>query len=292
MPMISHAQNREDVVLLRVFSGRRTGFYIDVGANDPTISSVTRCFYDLGWRGINIEPVPKVYERLRTQRRRDINLNVGISNCRKTLCFYECSSESTLSTFSSALAKCWKEDHGHVFSERQVPVITLAQVCEQHVHEQIDFLSIDAENHEREVIEGNDWARWRPRIVVIEDSPNAETGRQTHEAWEPLLLKADYFFAFLDGINRFYVRKEDAHLRPLLRPVDSNDDYVSYDKLPLRKELDALRARLAGYQEVWPTALKIAQSLRRLSVRHPTLAKVAKRVLRFALPNRRDLKGA
>jgi FkbM family methyltransferase len=245
----------------------------------------------MGWRGINIEPVPKVFERLCAERPRDINLNVGISNRHDTLSFYECSSESTFSTFSPALANHWKVHHGHVFHERQVAVTTLAQVCEQYVREQIDFLSIDAENLERQVIEGHNWARWRPRIVLLEDSISAETGRRGHETWEPLLLRANYLFGFLDGINRFYVRREDEHLLPLLMPAYSSDDYVAYEKLlwtqevdALTQEVDALRARLRVYGELGPTALRLAKSLRRLSVRHPALAKATKCVMGFAWP--------
>ncbi len=105
MPFISYSQNREDVVLHRVFAGLRSGFYIDVGANDPVIASVTKAFSELGWRGINVEPVPSVFERLREDRPLDINLNLGVSNCSKTVAFFECRSLTTLSTFSEAQAR-------------------------------------------------------------------------------------------------------------------------------------------------------------------------------------------
>ncbi len=59
MPMVSYAQNGEDVVLARVFGDRRAGFYVDVGAGHPVVDSVTKHFYDLGWRGINVEPLPR-----------------------------------------------------------------------------------------------------------------------------------------------------------------------------------------------------------------------------------------
>ena len=55
--MISYAQNFEDVMLARAFGDRRDGFYIDVGACFPDVASVTRHFYDLGWNGVNVEPM-------------------------------------------------------------------------------------------------------------------------------------------------------------------------------------------------------------------------------------------
>jgi FkbM family methyltransferase len=281
MPLISYAQNREDVLLHRALSGQSKGFYIDVGANDPTICSISRCFYDLGWHGINIEPVRPVYRRLVAERPRDINLNIGISNCQQTLRFYECLNESTLSTFSAASASWWAAPpRSFVFKEREISVMTLAQVCEQYVTQPIDFLSIDAELHERAVIEGQDWTRWRARIVIVEDGISPETGRMSHDQWEHFLLQSDYLFAFFDGVNRFYVRKEDEHLLPILQvPANATDSYITYERECLTKEL----ARWCGYQELGPVSLMIAHKLRDLAQRYPKMSAAAKRLVRFVL---------
>ena len=80
--MISFAQNFEDVMLWRVFRDQPTGFYVDVGAADPTKNSVTKWFYDLGWSGINIEPQPEYFKTLQLQRARDTNLNCGVGAAR------------------------------------------------------------------------------------------------------------------------------------------------------------------------------------------------------------------
>jgi FkbM family methyltransferase len=290
MPLISYAQNREDVLLHRALSGQPNGFYIDVGANDPTMSSVTRCFYDLGWHGINIEPVPAVFWRLVAERKRDINLNIGISNCQQTLPFYECLNESTLSTFSPAAAAWWAAPpRNFVFEEHEIPVMTLAQVCEQYVTQPIDFLSIDAELHERAVIEGKDWKRYRARIVIVEDGISPETGRMSHDQWEPHLLQNDYSFAFFDGVNRFYVRKEDEHLLPLLQvPANATDSYITYERECLSKEL----ARWCGYEELGPVSLMVARKLRDLARRYPKTSSAAKRLLRFVLAESRKTRAS
>ena len=75
--MISYAQNFEDVVLRRVFHARERGRYIDVGAHDPVIDSVTKHFYDQGWSGVNVEPVERFHLKFVADRPRDINLNVA-----------------------------------------------------------------------------------------------------------------------------------------------------------------------------------------------------------------------
>ena len=77
MSFISYAQNFEDVMLHRALRDVKKGFYIDVGANDPVVDSVTKAFYDSGWRGINIEPVKEFYEKLQQDRPDDINLQLA-----------------------------------------------------------------------------------------------------------------------------------------------------------------------------------------------------------------------
>lgn len=228
MTMISYAQNNEDVLLSRVFPPGRPGFYIDVGANDPLVDSITKHFYDLGWRGINVEPASNPFERLLAQRERDVNLNVGLSDKDATLSFYEFSSGLPgSSTFSLGQAE-WHHDSGVPFVERTVPVTTLAAVCAEHVTGTIDFLTIDAEGHERQVLEGGDWTRWRPRVVVVE-ATQPGTLIPSHDQWEHLLIGADYRFAAFDGLNRFYVRQEDADLLPALAsPVNVCDDFVPF----------------------------------------------------------------
>ncbi|MGI8983959.1 MAG: FkbM family methyltransferase [Acidimicrobiales bacterium] len=229
MTMTSYAQNREDVLLDRLFPRGIKGFYIDVGANDPVANSVTKHFYDLGWRGINVEPALAPFERLQEARPRDVNLGLGISDREDTLTFHEFPPGiSGISTFSPDLAS-WHREQGHESQLREVAVTTLAKICAEHVDGEIDFLSVDVEGHEREVLEGGDWARWRPRVVVVEATQPATTN-PTHQHWEHVLLGAGYVFATFDGLNRYYVRDEDAHLAAgLATPVNVTDRYVPFE---------------------------------------------------------------
>jgi hypothetical protein len=125
-------------------------------------------------------------------------------------------------------------------------VTTLAKICEQYVRAEIDFVSIDVEGYEREVIEGGDWKRWRPCILVIEATKPGTT-IPSHDDWEPLLLAADYLFATFDGLNRYYVRAEDQHLLSALRvPVNVFDSYIPYEYL---RQIENLTARIAAYEK-------------------------------------------
>ena len=207
--MISYAQNQEDVVLSNFFKDQKEGFYVDVGASDPTVRSVTKHFYDLGWTGINIEPVPRFYDQLVKERERDVNLCVAVGSKEDTLSFFEFEAEG-ISTLNQDNA-----DHftnlGYPSKKITVDVVTLASICEKYCTKQIDFLKIDVEGWEKEVIEGGDWKNFRPRVVLLEAiKPNSNIG--TWHLWEPQLLSLGYVFCYFDGINRFYIRQEDKDL--------------------------------------------------------------------------------
>jgi FkbM family methyltransferase len=276
--MVSYAQEAEDVLLQRVFPRDYRGFYIDVGASDPVQLSVTKHFYDQGWRGINIEPVQSVWERLRDQRPRDVNLNVALSDRVGQFTFYEVPSETTWSTLRPWLGEAHRES-GIEVRPREVPVTTLAQVCEEHVDVPIDVLKIDVEDCELEVITGGDWARWRPRVVLVE--------RNNAELWEPILLGHGYLHALATEINRYYVREEDRSLLPrLLAPLGPQDSFILAAELDtleiMRGRADTARGEAGAAQSygeaVGPNTLR----LRRMAARHPRLAAVGKAVLRLA----------
>jgi len=227
--VISYAQNREDVVLDRIFPRGSKGFYVDIGAYDPTHNSVTRHFYDLGWHGLNVEPALVPFERLSSMRSRDVNVNVGVSDVEGELIFYESPPDSGWSTFDAQQAKTHIES-GIPLVERTVPVTTLARLCAEHVESTtIDFLTVDVEGYEAQVLRGADWGRWRPRVVLVEATEPGTTV-PSYEAWEHVLVDADYVFAAFDGLNRFYVRAEDAGLADGLKiPANVFDDFVPYD---------------------------------------------------------------
>lgn len=296
MPMVSYAQNHEDVLLSRLFAAARPGFYIDVGANDPAHDSVTRHFYEMGWRGVNVEPGP-IYKKLAAERPRDANLNVAVSNRSGSLTFYEFPAAGGFSTLCQAEADRHRRERGFECLEHQVPVTTLAAICEQYAMQPIDFLSIDVEGHERQVLEGADWSRWRPTAVVIEATrPN--TPIPVHEEWEGILLGADYLWAAFDGLNRYYIRAEDSHLLPkLAAPANVFDNFLTYSHLrhmadmatgyraqiaSLERVVQELSVRCEEYGNIGPTTMSIVRRLHGLSRRFPRLKRGLKRILRRA----------
>jgi FkbM family methyltransferase len=265
--MVSYAQNHEDVLLDRAFPRGKAGFYIDIGANEPVHNSVTKHFYDLGWRGINVEPATHPFALLAAERDRDVNLNVAVSDAEGEVTLYELPPALSGGTTLSQANAARHRESGHPAAERTVATLTLAQLCERHADAPIDFLSIDVEGHEREVLAGGDWKKWRPRIVVVE-ATEPTTTIPSHERWEDILLKAGYLFAAFDGLNRYYVRKEDADLAPVLAvPVNCTDDYTPHELsrqlLDLGWAADQAARQLAASQAANATLLQEYQGFAR-----------------------------
>ena len=223
---ISYAQNFEDVMLNRVFCDRKKGFYIDVGAQHPYYDSVTKAFYERGWQGINIEPVKQYHELLQQARERDLNLNCAVGKAESTLEFYELE-DTGLSTFDSQTALEIARKDGYKILTYQVPVKTLADICQQYVSEQIDFLKIDVEGWEENVILGHDWVQFRPIVVLLEATiPNSPVRTKTNI--RQILASEDYEYIYFDGLNDYYLASEHSDLKQHFQtPPNVFDKFVS-----------------------------------------------------------------
>jgi len=211
MSFISYAQNFEDVMLWRALKHIQSGFYIDVGANDPSTDSVTKAFYEKGWRGINIEPVSEWFEKLSDARPRDINLQLGAGAREGEITLYEIP-ETGLSTIDKVIAERHQFEQSYKIIEQKVFVRKITDICEEYHVAPIHFLKIDVEGAEKLVLEGIDFSKIRPWIVLVE-STLPSTQIENHKDWEPILLSNDYEFAYFDGLNRFYVAKEHAQIK-------------------------------------------------------------------------------
>lgn len=172
----SYSQYGEDLIIDALLGCPKSGCYVDIGANDPVFLSNTLRFYERGWRGINVEPEPNLFVKLSERRAQDINLNVGIGTEAGSLTFYRIQ-PSQLSTFNADQArKNLKRPGATALQEMELPVVTLSHLFEEHLGERrIDFLSVDVEGFELEVFRGNDWAKFRPRLILVEINPGKES---------------------------------------------------------------------------------------------------------------------
>jgi FkbM family methyltransferase len=206
--MTCYAQNFEDVMIRRALQEIQGGFYIDIGAFDSAADSVTRWFYDNGWRGVNVEPSPALYDKLVRERPEDENLRCAVASHAGRL-LLNVVGETGLSTTSDTHAAAASAAGYAVTARVEVPACTLDEILDRYGGKRtIDFLKIDAEGSEAEILNASRFSAGLPRLVIVE-AVQLLTHQPAWEAWEPGLLGRGYHFAWFDGLNRFYVRDED-----------------------------------------------------------------------------------
>jgi FkbM family methyltransferase len=204
------------------------GRYVEVGANHPRDDSVTRVFYDRGWSGITVEPVPYFADLQRAERPRDHLVQAAIANSGSGEITLHVIPGTGLSTIVDEVSDR-HADAGIEHVDLVVPTKRLDDVLAEHgwTDEPIHFMLIDVEGAENEVLQSVDLRRWRPWVLVVESTePNSTV--TTHGDWEPELLACGYEFCLFDGLSRFYVSAEKADLlrAALSYPACIHDNYV------------------------------------------------------------------
>lgn len=178
----SFAGNWEDVILDNALKDVEKIFYIDVGANDPIVHSVTQWFYYGGGQGINIEPQEKLYKSLCYNRGRDINLCCAVGAEVGNEKLYVNEEHHGNATFREDYVEKENESVG-IFEERTVKVNTLDNIWNQYVEEDVHFLKIDVEGYEENVLSGIDLKTHRPWIICVE-AVEPGTDKDTSHVWE------------------------------------------------------------------------------------------------------------
>lgn len=259
--MISYSLNFEDVILMRALGSNRNGFYIDVGASWPDVHSVTKAFYDIGWRGINVEPLPEPYGRLVTDRNRDVNVRCALGDSLGSTQIWVPEIDGW-ATVRPDIIENLKAD-GHRGNYHEVPLRTLRDICEQYAEDVIHFLKIDVEGYEREVLRGADFHKFRPWVVLVEANYPG-TPREVYEAWENLLLEVDYRLAYADGLNRFYVACEKSELMPAFRyPPNVFDNFKLFNQHRIEIRAAELESIVRHQEEIAIRAAEETALLRR-----------------------------
>lgn len=171
-PKLFYYSEQGEDILLSFYCTQDRGFYVDVGAYHPKRLSVTRKFYEKGWRGINIEPNPsskKIFDRV---RRRDINLNVGVADKAGALKYFYWDKNNTSNTFDAELYERLAKERGYGAKKIiDVKVDTLNNILEEHLppDTEIDFLTIDIEGYELKVLQSFDFDKFGPKHILVEE---------------------------------------------------------------------------------------------------------------------------
>jgi len=224
----SYSQNLEDVLLHRALSDVENGTYVDIGAGHPIYNSVTKGFYELGWRGVNVEPIEQRYQELLNDRPGDINLRaLVLRNSGNATLFRSEQGRGEYSTTQPDVRKRLLEQD-HELTNIDIVAVTLKDVFDLLQGRDIHFLKIDVEGAEYEVLESYDFGVNRPWIVVAEVVAGKDDNVDRKSLIGEVMLSHSYHDVFFDGLNCYYIaseRLEDlAHA--FAYPVSILDDYI------------------------------------------------------------------
>lgn len=201
--MTWYAQNQEDQILRRLVGEHDPGWYIDIGAWHPTVDSVTKHFYDRGWHGINIEPNNEYFTTLARERPRDENLSLVVGTHREVV--YTQVRNSGLATVDPSIAAQIPSEYDPTQWRRTA--YDLAYILERKIGDNreltIDFMKVDVEGAEEDVLRSNDWVAYRPRFLCIE-AIHPFSREPNYQAWEKFIIHEGYEFVEDDGLNRYY----------------------------------------------------------------------------------------
>jgi FkbM family methyltransferase len=238
MMHLSYAQNMEDFHLDLIFAGQERGAYVDVGAGHPVADNVSFHFYLKGWRGLVVEPQAALAELYAHVRPRDQAVSCLAGRAEGEVDFYLV---DKLHGFSSTVREhaVGAAQFGAGYRTMRKPVRPLHALIDAAGLAAIDFLKIDVEGAEAEVLAGMDFARHRPRLLLIEAVEPGSLAAAWAE-WEPALAAQGYRFAFFDRLNRFYVAEEAVALLARFpaepAPWDGVQHLWDHGRAPLRPD--------------------------------------------------------
>lgn len=239
-------------MLVRALGHIQQGFYVDVGASHPVNDSNTYALYSKGWRGIAIEPQPIFNAEWQQLRPEDGLINAAVAATSGETLLFKPVIYGQGATINAHFATDYIE-RGIEMEQYPVRVHTLSEILEfARPAGDIHLLSIDVEGAEAAALQGLDLQRFRPWLIVLESTlPGVPT--PSFKQWEPILLAADYEFAYFDAVNRFYVAKEHAALKAHFSlPPNVWDDFKNHELVSTQSALLSQMDRLKSMAD-WMT---------------------------------------
>lgn len=197
-----YSQFGEDLIVRHIFSqlGIYSPFYIDIGAHHPSFLNNTFLFYRNGASGLNIEPDPFLFKKIAKRRPRDINLNVGVSfnGQEEKIDFYIMSARS-LNTFSKAEAERVQAFGSYSITEvTKVSTVNINNLFKNYLKDvRIDFLTVDVEGLDFEIIKTIDFDLIKPKVICVETLSYAEdkSEHKNHTLIDYIIAKNYFVYA-------------------------------------------------------------------------------------------------
>ena len=206
---ISYAQCGEDLIIKFLFDNLRIvqPSYVDIGAHHPRYINNTAIFYDTGSRGINIEPDPTLFEAFIKDRPADKNLNIGISPKASRLDFYHMSAP-TLNTFSKKEAKNFEKEGYPIISTSKIMTLNINDVIQEHLGRKPDFINLDAEGLDYEILRTLNFKKYAPTILCVETISFSSTGHGIKDIKLIKFIESKGYLMYADtNINSIFIKE-------------------------------------------------------------------------------------
>ena len=211
---VSYAIEGEDLLIERALGHKNNGFFVDVGAYHPVKYSNTYRFYLKGWKGINIDAMPGSMDLFKKKRPKDINLEIPVADVSAILTYY-IFNEQALNTFSEEEAKK-KDGKGDIRLLRTEKLQTkrLEEILDRHVKPgtEIDFMSVDVEGYDLKVLQSNNWIKYKPALVLVENLVSYNTLEKALHGEISLYMKSLGYNLFAKTYNTLFFEDEKKHL--------------------------------------------------------------------------------
>lgn len=204
---LSHSSTGEDVILDWIMK-KDYWFYVDIWWFGPIYWNNTYLFYKKWWQWINVEPNKSGIQKFLKKRPRDINLQLAAWRSNGELVFnvFDC---AAMSTCDSETSKRYVDAWYKITDTYIVPIWTLEKIFDTYVKDrQIDILSVDVEWWDMDVLESNNWEKYKPSYIILETVEYAKNGKDTwtkqNNIFDPYLKNKGYWVIAETGINTIY----------------------------------------------------------------------------------------
>jgi FkbM family methyltransferase len=206
----SYAQCGEDLIVEFIFGALRISnfTYLDIGAHHPTRFSNTYRFYKKGMRGVCVEPDPDLFAVLAAKRPFDCHVNAGVSDVDQVAIPFYVLSTPTLNTFSREEAvRLTATGSLSLVRIVRIPVLSMQRLLTTHFPDQApDFLSVDVEGLDYQILQAIDFSKWRPKVICVETISYSESRREIKEREARTLLECSGYFLYADTyVNSIFV---------------------------------------------------------------------------------------
>ncbi len=206
---ISYAQSGEDIIIENIFNILKISrpAYLDIGAFDPVHFSNTYLFYRKGCKGVLVEPDPLLCKKLKSKRKHDnvLNIGVGISD-RHDADFFVMSSR-TLNTFSKTEAEHLQENSKYKIEKvLKIPLEKVNNIIDKHFKTKPNLISLDTEGLDFEIIQSLDLIKFRPEVICVETRSYSENGEsQYNQDIFNMMVEKGYFLYADTFINSIFI---------------------------------------------------------------------------------------